>query len=150
MDSGAADAFATDDVLLYGLVAQTLVRPGAWPWWASCCPQAYAVMFRKADPQLAKLVTDSMRAWHATARSTASTAAGSAKAARQSAAPGPADERAAGGHHQSPAAARSINPSGQPPSPSCAPRLAQRQALSGTRWLAPPHCPACRLVTSHC
>ena len=63
VDSGAADAFATDDVLLYGLVAQT---PGAAKRLAVVGEllsyEPYAVMFRKADPQLAKLVTDSMRA----------------------------------------------------------------------------------------
>ena len=63
VEKGEADAFAMDDVLLYGLVAQT---PGAAKRLAVVGEllsyEPYAVMFRKADPQLAKLVTDSMRA----------------------------------------------------------------------------------------
>lgn len=60
--SGAADAFATDDVLLHGLVAQT---PGARERLAVVGEllsyEPYAIMFRKGDAQLAKLVTDSLR-----------------------------------------------------------------------------------------
>ena len=63
VEDGSADAFATDDVLLYGLVAQT---PGAGKRLAVVGEllsyEPYAIMFRKGDPQLAKLVTDSMRA----------------------------------------------------------------------------------------
>ena len=63
VESGGADAFATDDVLLYGLVAQT---PGAAQRLAVVGEllsyEPYAIMFRRGDPQLAKLVTDSMRA----------------------------------------------------------------------------------------
>lgn len=62
VESGSADAFATDDVLLYGLVAQT---PGAAKRLAVVGEllsyEPYAIMFRRDDPQLAKLVTDSMR-----------------------------------------------------------------------------------------
>ena len=61
--SGAADAFATDDVLLYGLLAQT---PGGRRQYAVVGDflsfDPYAVMFRKDDPQLAKLVTDAFQA----------------------------------------------------------------------------------------
>ncbi len=60
--SGAADAFATDDVLLHGLVAQT---PGARERLAVVGEllsyEPYALMFRKGDPQLAKFVTDRLR-----------------------------------------------------------------------------------------
>ncbi|MBS0608702.1 MAG: amino acid ABC transporter substrate-binding protein [Proteobacteria bacterium] len=62
IEDGRADAFATDDVLLYGLVAQT---PGADKRLAVVGEllsyEPYAIMFRRGDPQLAKLVTDSMR-----------------------------------------------------------------------------------------
>jgi len=62
VEGGSADAFATDDVLLYGLVAQT---PGASKRLAVVGEllsyEPYAIMFRRGDPQLAKLVTDSMR-----------------------------------------------------------------------------------------
>ncbi|HQQ70447.1 MAG TPA: amino acid ABC transporter substrate-binding protein [Alicycliphilus sp.] len=62
VQNGAADAFATDDVLLYGLVAQT---PGAAGRLAVVGEllsyDPYAIMFRKGDAQLAKLVTDSLR-----------------------------------------------------------------------------------------
>lgn len=60
--SGGADAFATDDVLLHGLVAQT---PGARERLAVVGEllsyEPYAIMLRKDDPQLAKLITDSLR-----------------------------------------------------------------------------------------
>jgi len=63
VEGGGADAFATDDVLLHGLVAQT---PGAARRLAVVGEllsyEPYAIMFRKGDPQLAKLVTDSLRA----------------------------------------------------------------------------------------
>lgn|SRR5574337_131984 len=63
VESGAADAFATDDVLLHGLIAQT---PGAGKRLAVVGEllsyEPYAIMFRRNDPQLAKLVTDSLRA----------------------------------------------------------------------------------------
>jgi len=63
VQDGGADAFATDDVLLYGLLAQT---PGAAKRLAVVGEllsyEPYAIMFRRGDSQLAKLVTDSMRA----------------------------------------------------------------------------------------
>ena len=66
VDSGAADAFATDDVLLYGLLAQTQTQtPVAAQRLAVVGDllsyEPYAIMLRKDDPQLAKLVTDSLR-----------------------------------------------------------------------------------------
>ncbi|QNP47905.1 amino acid ABC transporter substrate-binding protein [Diaphorobacter aerolatus] len=60
---GTADAFATDDVLLYGLIAQT---PGGRGQYAVVGDflsyDPYGVMFRKDDPQLAKLVAESFQA----------------------------------------------------------------------------------------
>ena len=59
---GEADAFATDDVLLYGSLAQQagggaeMVVVGDY---LSYDP--YAIMFRKDDPQLAQLVKDSFQ-----------------------------------------------------------------------------------------
>ena len=61
--SGAADAFATDDVLLYGLVAQT---PGAKGQYAVVGDflsyDPYGLMFRKDDAQMKKLVTETFQA----------------------------------------------------------------------------------------
>jgi glutamate/aspartate transport system substrate-binding protein len=58
--SGQADAFATDDVLLYGLIAQNAAKGGndfqVVGEFLSYDP--YGVMFRKDDPQLAKVVND--------------------------------------------------------------------------------------------
>ena len=57
------DAFATDDVLLYGLIAQT---PNGRSQYAVVGDflsyDPYGVMFRKDDPQLAKLVTEAFQA----------------------------------------------------------------------------------------
>lgn len=61
--SGAAEAFATDDVLLYGFIAQT---PGGREQYAVVGDflsyDPYGLMFRKDDPALAKLVTESFQA----------------------------------------------------------------------------------------
>lgn len=61
---GEADAFATDDVLLYGLLAQHGKAGGGAEMvvvgdYLSYDP--YAIMFRKDDPQLAQLVKDSFQ-----------------------------------------------------------------------------------------
>ena len=77
---GEADAFATDDVLLYGLLAQHGKAGGGAEMvvvgdYLSYDP--YAIMFRKDDPQLAQLVRTASRCWPRMARSSASTAAGS-------------------------------------------------------------------------
>ena len=66
VQAGSADAFATDDVLLYGLLAQTQTQtPVAAQRLAVVGDllsyEPYAIMLRKDDPQLAKLVTDSLR-----------------------------------------------------------------------------------------
>lgn len=60
--SGAADAFATDDVLLYGLIAENAGKGGKFQVvgdYLSYDP--YAIMFRRDDPQLAQLVRDSFQ-----------------------------------------------------------------------------------------
>ena len=64
MTRGEADAFATDDVLLYGLLAQHGKAGGGAEMvvvgdYLSYDP--YAIMFRKDDPQLAQLVKDSFQ-----------------------------------------------------------------------------------------
>jgi len=56
---GQADAFATDDVLLYGLIAQNADKGGDYVVIGDFLSyDPYGVMFRKDDPQLAKVVTD--------------------------------------------------------------------------------------------
>jgi len=56
---GQADAFATDDVLLYGLIAQNADKGGDYQVIGDFLSyDPYGVMFRKDDPQLAKVVTD--------------------------------------------------------------------------------------------
>lgn len=60
--SGGADAFATDDVLLYGLIAENAGKGGKFQVvgdYLSYDP--YAIMFRRDDPQLAQLVRDSFQ-----------------------------------------------------------------------------------------
>jgi len=56
LEAGKADAFATDDVLLYGLLAQhkTQKRYEVVGEFLSYDP--YGIMFRRGDPQLAELV----------------------------------------------------------------------------------------------
>ena len=61
--SGEVDAFATDDVLLYGLIAENANKPGG-PFvvvgdFLSYDP--YGIMYRKDDPQLAKVVKDAFQ-----------------------------------------------------------------------------------------
>ncbi|MFT3812191.1 MAG: amino acid ABC transporter substrate-binding protein [Acidovorax sp.] len=60
--SGQADAFATDDVLLYGLIAQDAGKSGKFQVvgdYLSYDP--YGIMFRKDDPQLADVVRQSFQ-----------------------------------------------------------------------------------------
>ncbi|MGY6236674.1 amino acid ABC transporter substrate-binding protein [Burkholderia ambifaria] len=55
--NGRADAFATDDVLLYGLIAENAGKGGQYDVvgdYLSYDP--YGIMFRKDDPQLAQVV----------------------------------------------------------------------------------------------
>lgn len=60
--SGKAEAFATDDVLLYGLIAQDSV-PGGAPSSYDVVGEflsydPYGVMYRKDDPQMTRVVND--------------------------------------------------------------------------------------------
>jgi ABC-type amino acid transport substrate-binding protein len=61
---GQADAFATDDVLLYGLIAQNRGKvPGDYEVVGEFLSyDPYGIMFRKDDPQLAKVLNESFHA----------------------------------------------------------------------------------------
>jgi glutamate/aspartate transport system substrate-binding protein len=61
LESGKADAFATDDVLLYGLVAQNKAQKNLQVVGEFLSYDPYGIMFRKGDTQLAELVK---RAFH--------------------------------------------------------------------------------------
>jgi glutamate/aspartate transport system substrate-binding protein len=61
LESGKADAFATDDVLLYGLVAQHQAGKQYQVVGEFLSYDPYGIMFRKGDAQLAELVK---RAFH--------------------------------------------------------------------------------------
>jgi len=61
LESGKADAFATDDVLLYGLVAQRKAQKQYEVVGEFLSYDPYGIMFRKGDAQLAELVK---RAFH--------------------------------------------------------------------------------------
>jgi len=61
--SGNADAFATDDVLLYGLIAQNKGKvQGEYQVVGDFLSyDPYGIMYRKNDPQLAKVVDDTFQ-----------------------------------------------------------------------------------------
>jgi glutamate/aspartate transport system substrate-binding protein len=60
--SGAADAFATDDVLLYGLIADQAAKGGKYQVVGEFLSyDPYGIMFRKDDPQLARVVQESFQ-----------------------------------------------------------------------------------------
>jgi ABC-type amino acid transport substrate-binding protein len=61
LESGKADAFATDDVLLYGLIAQRKTQTQYQVVGEFLSYDPYGIMFRRNDPQLAELVR---RAFH--------------------------------------------------------------------------------------
>src|SRR3954468_18849827 len=61
LEAGRADAFATDDVLLFGLVAQHNAQKKYQVVGEFLSYDPYGIMFRKGDAQLAELVT---RAFH--------------------------------------------------------------------------------------
>ncbi|MGH8687266.1 MAG: amino acid ABC transporter substrate-binding protein [Burkholderiales bacterium] len=61
LESDKADAFATDDVLLYGLVAQHKAQKQYRVVGEFLSYDPYGIMFRRGDTQLAELVT---RAFH--------------------------------------------------------------------------------------
>ncbi len=56
--AGEADAFATDDVLLYGLLAQNNAQGDYVVIGDFLSYDPYGVMFRRADPSMTKLVDD--------------------------------------------------------------------------------------------
>jgi len=56
LEAGAADAFATDDVLLYGLIAQRQAKKEYQVVGEFLSYDPYGIMFRKNDPQLAEVV----------------------------------------------------------------------------------------------
>ncbi|HKU71670.1 MAG TPA: amino acid ABC transporter substrate-binding protein [Burkholderiales bacterium] len=60
-EAGRADAFATDDVLLYGLVAQHGVQQRYHVVGEFLSYDPYGIMFRKGDPQLAAAVERAFR-----------------------------------------------------------------------------------------
>ena len=59
--SGQADAFATDDVLLYGLIAQDAAKANYEVVGDFLSYDPYGIMYRKDDPQLNKLVVDAFQ-----------------------------------------------------------------------------------------
>ena len=59
--AGKADTFATDDVLLYGLLAQSQAKKDYQVVGEFLSYDPYGIMFRRNDPQLAELVK---RAFH--------------------------------------------------------------------------------------
>jgi glutamate/aspartate transport system substrate-binding protein len=61
VESGKADAFATDDVLLYGLIAQNKARGKFHVIGEFLSYDPYGIMFRRGDPQLAALVAKTFR-----------------------------------------------------------------------------------------
>jgi len=58
---GQADAFATDDVLLHGLIAQRGVKADYVVLGDDLSYDPYGIVFRKNDPQLAKVVRDAFQ-----------------------------------------------------------------------------------------
>jgi glutamate/aspartate transport system substrate-binding protein len=59
--SGQADAFATDDVLLYGLIAQDAAKANYEVVGDFLSYDPYGIMYRKDDPQLNKLIVDAFQ-----------------------------------------------------------------------------------------
>jgi glutamate/aspartate transport system substrate-binding protein len=60
--SGKADAFATDDVLLYGLIAQNRMQGRYFVVSEFLSYDPYGIMYRRDDSQLATLIVDTFRA----------------------------------------------------------------------------------------
>jgi ABC-type amino acid transport substrate-binding protein len=58
VESGRADAFATDDVLLYGLIAQNKAKSKYQVIGEFLSYDPYGIMYRRGDPQMAQLVND--------------------------------------------------------------------------------------------
>lgn len=59
--SGQADAFATDDVLLYGLIAKDAAKADYEVVGDFLSYDPYGIMYRKGDPQLNKVVIDTFQ-----------------------------------------------------------------------------------------
>jgi len=59
--TGQAEAFATDDVLLYGLIAQRGVKADYTVLGDELSYDPYGIVFRKNDPQLAKVVQEAFQ-----------------------------------------------------------------------------------------
>ena len=62
VESGRADAFATDDVLLYGLIAQNKAQVRYHVVGEFLSYDPYGIMHRRGDTQLATLITETFRA----------------------------------------------------------------------------------------
>jgi ABC-type amino acid transport substrate-binding protein len=60
LEAGTADAFATDDVLLYGLIAQHKAQKKYQVVGEFLSYDPYGIMYRKGDAQFAELVTRSL------------------------------------------------------------------------------------------
>jgi len=60
--AGRADAFATDDVLLYGLIAQNQAKAKFQVVGDFLSYDPYGIMYRKGDPQFAALVNEAFHA----------------------------------------------------------------------------------------
>jgi ABC-type amino acid transport substrate-binding protein len=58
LQAGQVEAFATDDVLLYGLLAQNKAQADYVVIGDFLSYDPYGIVYRKGDPQLAKLVND--------------------------------------------------------------------------------------------
>lgn len=61
LKAGRVDAFATDDVLLYGLVAQQQLKPQYQVVGDFLSYEPYGLMFRKGDPQFARVVNEAFQ-----------------------------------------------------------------------------------------
>lgn len=59
---GKADAFATDDVLLYGLIAQNAARGKYRVVGEFLSYDPYGIVYRRGDPQMQRVVNDAFRA----------------------------------------------------------------------------------------
>ncbi len=59
--SGQADAFATDDVLLYGLIAQDAAKADYEVVGDFLSYDPYGIMYRKGDAQLVKVINDTFQ-----------------------------------------------------------------------------------------
>ncbi|MDQ0571988.1 ABC-type amino acid transport substrate-binding protein [Variovorax paradoxus] len=59
--SGQADAFATDDVLLYGLIARDAAKAEYEVVGDYLSYDPYGIMYRKGDAQLAKVINDTFQ-----------------------------------------------------------------------------------------